>query len=80
MTEASITPFETLNQIFKCAKETGVLFPYIGNVPHGEYENTVCPSCGKTCIERYGFTVSKEGLKENKCVSCGKKLPIILEK
>jgi pyruvate formate lyase activating enzyme len=80
MMDASMTPFETLNQIFKCAKETGVLFPYIGNVPHGEYENTVCPSCGNTCIERYGFTVSKEGLKENKCANCGKKLPIIIEK
>ncbi|MBN2602977.1 MAG: AmmeMemoRadiSam system radical SAM enzyme [Candidatus Thermoplasmatota archaeon] len=79
MMEASITPFETLYQIFKCAKEVGILFPYIGNVPHGEYENTFCPSCGKTCIERYGFTVSKDGLNEDKCVNCGKKLPIILE-
>ena len=80
MMEAQMTPYETLIQIFKCARETGILFPYIGNVAHGEYENTVCPSCGKTCIERYGFTVSKEGLKEDKCANCGKKLPIILKK
>jgi len=77
LTDAPITPFETLQRIFECAKEIGILFPYIGNVEHGEYENTVCPSCGGTCIERYGFTVSKKGLKEDKCVNCGRKLPIV---
>jgi pyruvate formate lyase activating enzyme len=79
MMDANQTPFETLHKIFKCAKEAGILYPYIGNVPHGDYENTICPNCGTKCIERYGFTVSTDGLKEEKCANCGKKLPIILK-
>jgi pyruvate formate lyase activating enzyme len=45
MTNISMTPIETLLKTYDTAKETGILYPYLGNVPHGGYENTVCPSC-----------------------------------
>jgi len=80
MTNVSITPIETLLKIYNIAKETGILYPYLGNVPHGGYENTMCPSCGNLCIERYGYSISLNGIKDGKCVKCGNTIPIVTDK
>jgi len=77
MTDVKMTPMETLFRIYKVAKEEGILYPYLGNVYHGEYENTNCPKCGSISIERNNYNISLEGLNENKCSKCGNNLPII---
>jgi pyruvate formate lyase activating enzyme len=76
MLDVPVTPMEVLLGIYNLAKEVGVLFPYLGNVIHGDYENTVCPNCGSVCIERKGYSINLEGIKENKCKSCNKPLTI----
>jgi len=78
MTNISMTPMNTLLKIYEVAKKEGVLFPYLGNVYHGEYENTYCPKCGNISIERKNYTINLKGLKENKCSKCGNILPIII--
>ena len=80
MTSASMTPIKTLIKAYDIAKEAGVLYLYLGNVPHGDYDNTFCPKCGHVCVERQGFSVDLSGVKEDKCVNCGNALPLIFDK
>ena len=80
MKNVPMTPIETLLKAYNIAKEVGVLYPYLGNVPHGEYENTVCPNCGSLCIERYGYSISLTGVKDGKCVKCSTDIPIVVDK
>jgi pyruvate formate lyase activating enzyme len=77
MINVDITPMKTLLKIYEVAKEEGVLYPYLGNVAHNEYENTYCPKCKNISIERKNYTINLDGLKDNKCSKCGYKLPII---
>jgi len=71
------TPMETMLKIYSVAKEIGVLYPYLGNVLQGEYENTFCPKCNNICISRAGYSVNLDGLKDKKCEKCGYILPIL---
>ena len=80
MTDVQMTPIETLLKTYKVAKEEGILFPYLGNVYHGEYENTYCPKCGNISIERNNYSISLDGLNENNCSKCGNSLPIMNKK
>jgi len=68
------TPVETLEKAVKIAKESGLKYVYIGNVPGSKYENTYCPKCGKLLIKRVGFTVLENNLKDGKCKFCGEKI------
>ena len=70
--DVNSTPMETMLKAYDLAKETGVLFPYLGNVPTGDYENTICPSCGNICVERHIFSVNLSGINNGKCAKCGK--------
>lgn len=79
MTNVPPTPIDTLLKFYDIAKSLGVLFPYIGNVPHGEYESTKCPSCSSKIVERYGFTAQIIGLNNGKCSKCGRSIPIITD-
>lgn len=77
LTDVPPTPLDTLTRIYDTAKEQGILFPYVGNVPHGPYENTICPRCGATWVERYGFTARMTGITRGLCRTCGAVIPLI---
>jgi pyruvate formate lyase activating enzyme len=77
MTDVRLTSIEKLLRIYDVAKESGILYPYLGNVPHGDYDNTICPKCGNLCIERFGYSVNICGINKGKCNSCGTSIPII---
>lgn len=76
MMDVPSTPMQTMLKIYDAAKETGILYPYLGNVAHGDYENTFCPNCGSVCISRSGYSIDSHGIKDGKCVKCGYLLPI----
>jgi pyruvate formate lyase activating enzyme len=78
MTDVPRTPMETLLKIYKVAKEVGVLFPFLGNVSPGDYENTICFKCGNVCIERVGYSIDLEGIVDSNCKKCGSPLSIII--
>jgi len=80
MTNIPRTPMDTLLKIYDVARETGVLYPYLGNVMHGNYENTVCPKCGSVCIERVGFSINLDNFVDNNCLKCGSSIPIVSDK
>ncbi|MBC8359416.1 MAG: AmmeMemoRadiSam system radical SAM enzyme [Candidatus Aminicenantes bacterium] len=64
------TPIETLRMALSIGEKEGLRYIYIGNVM-GESENTLCPSCGKTVIQRQGFFTSTNKVKDSKCSFCG---------
>ena len=77
MMDYNATSFDTLKRHYDIAKDEGVNFAYIGNVPDTKYSNTYCPKCGSECIERDYMHVRKWNLAlGNTCPSCGASIPI----
>jgi len=77
MNNIRMTPMETMIQAYEIARKSGVRFVYLGNIPSGEYENTICPKCGNICVKRYGFSIETDGLKNGKCSKCGTALNMV---
>jgi pyruvate formate lyase activating enzyme len=69
------TPVETLERAWEIAREEGVRFVYVGNVPGHPANNTTCPACGEVLIARQGFGVTAYNLKEGACAYCGEPIP-----
>ncbi len=71
-----ITPVATLERARQIAMAEGLHYVYIGNVPGHPAQNTFCPQCGKTLVERIGFTASQVLVgKDNKCPFCRHPIP-----
>jgi pyruvate formate lyase activating enzyme len=79
MTNAPATPLETLFALYKIAQQVGLRYVYLGNIPHGEYENTRCPACGTVLIERYGYSTTVHHIQKGKCAKCGTQLPFRMD-
>jgi pyruvate formate lyase activating enzyme len=65
------TPLERLDRAREIAKEEGLKYVYIGNVPGHDASNTYCPECGSELIHRVGYSVEITGLKDGRCANCG---------
>lgn len=52
------TPVETLERAYAIAKEAGLRYVYLGNVPGHPTESTYCPTCGRVMVGRYGYAVT----------------------
>jgi len=77
MTITPSTPVETLEKTYVAAKEAGLNYVYVGNVPGHPCENTYCPSCNEPVIKRYGFEITKWNLtRDMRCPVCGHDIPI----
>jgi pyruvate formate lyase activating enzyme len=68
------TPIQALERAWHIAKQVGLDFVYIGNVPGHDYDNTYCPSCGKLLIRRIGFEVQFVALRDGRCPKCSQKV------
>ncbi len=69
------TPVATLEAVRRAAREEGLRFVYIGNVPGHEAENTLCPKCSTLLIKRFGFQIQQNTLKEGACPNCRTAIP-----
>ena len=67
----SLKKLETAREI---AISEGLDYVYIGNVRSKEGENTYCPGCKSLLIERKGYTILQNRLKEGGCPDCGKEI------
>ena len=66
-----------MEEAYKTAKEEGLNYVYLGNVPGHPYENTYCPNCNELLIKRFSFEIVKWNLtKDMRCPSCGQSIPI----
>lgn len=78
MTNAGRTPAQTLLQAAEIGAEAGLRYVYAGNLPGrvGHWENTRCPQCQATVIERCGFTVLASRLTPaGACPECHTPIP-----
>jgi pyruvate formate lyase activating enzyme len=72
MAETGNTPVKTVLRAAEIGYETGLHYVYAGNIPGkvGRYEHTYCPSCHETVIERRGFNVLRNNLRDGRCPRC----------
>lgn len=76
--DIEITPKETLEK----AKEIAVQYlnyVYIGNIITKEHENTYCPKCKELLVQRFGYNILQNKIKDGKCTKCGNKIPGVWE-
>ncbi len=72
------TPVSTLEKHYSLAREIGMEYVYIGNVPGSRYQNTYCPKCGEISVERdMMHTISFRLTEDGKCQACGHDIGII---
>jgi AmmeMemoRadiSam system radical SAM enzyme/AmmeMemoRadiSam system protein B/AmmeMemoRadiSam system protein A len=78
MNDTPATPVETLVRACEIGTRAGLRFVYAGNLPGrvGPWENTRCPSCQATVIERYGYLIRSYSLTpDGHCRYCNSRLP-----
>ena len=64
------TPVSTLRRAREIGFKAGLKFVYEGNVPGEGGENTYCPSCKEILIERFGYSISANQIKDSRCSKC----------
>lgn len=70
------TPVGTLEQAIEIARENGLKYVYIGNVPGHEAGDTYCPQCGECLIKRVGYAaVTENNIVDGRCKFCGHEIP-----
>lgn len=77
MTDRDNTDARTLARAVEIGYGEGLHYVYAGNLPGklARFENTYCPHCQATLIERSGFRVLRNRLKEGGvCPDCGARI------
>ena len=64
------TSLQTLETAREIAISEGLDYVYIGNVRSMKGENTYCPGCKSILIERKGYTILQNRLKDGRCPEC----------
>lgn len=68
------TSAKTLDHAYEIAKEEGLHYVYIGNILSKRGQNTYCPKCTALLIERSGFKILQNAVKDGKCPKCAKEI------
>ncbi|MDR1242277.1 MAG: AmmeMemoRadiSam system radical SAM enzyme [Deltaproteobacteria bacterium] len=72
MRNTPATRIASLERALESGKKHGLKYVYVGNLPGHSSENTFCPSCGLTVLERVGFNTRVKGL--GVCPECQTKI------
>ncbi len=75
LTKLPPTPVETLEKAHHIARDVGLEYVCIGNVPGHRLNSTYCPKCENILIERIHFQVVKNNIKDGNCSACGNPIP-----
>lgn len=65
------TPLKTLILARETGMKCGLKYVYMGNVPGEDGESTFCFNCKNILIERFGFFVKRNVIKNSRCPYCG---------
>ena len=71
LTNSPRTPVDTLRKARDIGRAAGLHYVYEGNVPGEGGENTWCPSCSTLLIERSGFAIVTNRIRNGTCPACG---------
>jgi pyruvate formate lyase activating enzyme len=77
MTGPDNTTARQLIQAAEIGLKAGLHYVYAGNLPGrvGPYENTFCPTCKTLLIDRRGFTIRANNLRDGACPKCKTAIP-----
>jgi pyruvate formate lyase activating enzyme len=69
--DSAPTAIESLERACEIGKSSGLRYVYLGNVPGSKSESTFCYQCGRMLIERVGYRITANSIKDSKCPDCG---------
>jgi pyruvate formate lyase activating enzyme len=72
--EKSRTSIDHLIKAREIGINAGLRYIFTGNIPGHEGENTYCYGCKKLLIERTGFRIENNYIKDGSCPECNKKI------
>jgi pyruvate formate lyase activating enzyme len=78
MTDPRDTTVDDLLRAVEIGRAAGLRYIYAGNLPGrvGEWEDTRCPHCSETLIERYGYLIKNYRLTaDGRCPKCATEIP-----
>jgi pyruvate formate lyase activating enzyme len=77
MTDPDDTDVATLLRAAEIGRDEGLHFVYAGNIPGGvgEWEDTRCPACRALLVERRGFRVLRNRVRDGRCPDCQAGIP-----
>lgn len=64
------TSSAALQQAYDIGKQAGLRYVYVGNLPGNSAESTVCYACGKVLIERDGYRIIANRIRDCRCPYC----------
>ncbi|MEW5925261.1 MAG: AmmeMemoRadiSam system radical SAM enzyme [Candidatus Zixiibacteriota bacterium] len=70
-----VTPQSTLEKAHQICRAEGLEYVYLGNLPGHPAESTYCPKCEKLLIDRRGYRIIRNDIKNGKCPDCGRVIP-----
>ncbi|MBL0714721.1 MAG: AmmeMemoRadiSam system radical SAM enzyme [Desulfosarcina sp.] len=70
LTDRGNTPVETLERARQIGLDAGLQYVYIGNVPGSDAENTYCPNCGTSVIDRFHYNTRVSLIDGRHCAYC----------
>jgi len=65
------TGTELLYRGIDIGRKRGLRYVYSGNISGNKNENTCCFNCHKLLVERHGYRIVKNIIKDSKCPDCG---------
>lgn len=69
------TPPASLDTAYAIARRAGIRYVYLGNVPGHRANHTYCHKCGKKLIERRGYFIERNLVKNGRCPYCRQRIP-----
>lgn len=70
LTDVAPTAQAELEQAYEIGKAAGLRYVYVGNLPGNRAESTWCYRCGALLIERVGYRVRQNSVKDAHCSLC----------
>jgi pyruvate formate lyase activating enzyme len=70
LTDRPPTPVGTLQEAYEIGQKAGLRYVYMGNVPGQGGESTYCHHCHALLLERSGFFIRHNHIKEDCCPQC----------
>jgi len=70
MVDRPETPVDTPRRARDIGLSAGLRYVYEGNIPGQGHEHTICPACRTVLVERFGFAVRQNRIREGRCPAC----------
>ena len=76
MKNLEATSEDIIYEAYEVAKDAGVRYVYVGNIPGDQKENTYCSKCGELAIRMFGYQIERLDVKGH-CFNCDRSLDIV---